>query len=437
MEAGLKKELKNIYHKSPLLFRIDKGIFRIMSGVKKAFKKSADDKVSNRPDIHSISELLGYLSDSDSTIYGKEIIEGYEEDVDKTILLVSHELSLTGAPIVLLRMAESLKRRGYQVIIICGLDGERFSEHSVQMGIPVIYYPDFLHLDMILSIRKQFSKIIVNTIKCAPIINLLNSTDSLVLWWIHEAGDSYKRGSAKEMPREVASNIHIYSAGEYAGKMLISRFPRYKVKNLMYSVPDLARFSDGSDFHIDIPDKKVFALSGTVQYRKGQDVLKSAIERLPDKVREGCFFLFVGMGYDAGITNGLKELTKKYPGNVLYKDEIKLNDMYKLYNDIDFLVCASRDDPVPGVVAEAMSLGKPCICSEFAGAASVIEKYKSGLVYRRNSATALARMIEGVYSQNDGEFKEMSKNARRAYEQVFSEVVFEKKLDKCLKQIEK
>ena len=386
-------------------------------------------------DIQSLGECLRFLDSADAKIYGREIIEGYVENADKTILLVSNELSLSGAPIVLLRLAEALKKRGFQTIIICGLDGEKFSKTSADMGIPVIYYPDLLKRDITFRIRKLFSKIFVNTTKCAHVISQLNGTDSSVMWWIHEAGCCYDRGSAKKMPHRVEDNIHIYSAGAYARKMLVSRFPRYKVKNLTYGVPDLANALNSSDFHIDLPDRKIFALFGAVQYRKGQDVLLNAIGRLPERVRNECYFLFVGYNSDPKMTNELKELNRRFPDNAIYMNEIKHNDLCRLYNDIDFLICSSRDDPMPVVVAESMSLGKPCICSEHTGVADIVQKYNSGYIYHHNSSSELEKKIEEAFSLSENEYRRLSKNARSAFEHVFSEKEFGKNLDRCLEQI--
>ena len=41
----------------------------------------------------------------------------------------------------------------------------------------------------------------------------------------------------------------------------------------------------------------------------------------------------------------------------------------------------SRDDPMPAVVTESMSLGKPSICSQNTGAADFIEHYDAGYTY--------------------------------------------------------
>ena len=424
----VKRKIWDIYRKSPLLFRID----AFFSRITQCAVEKGDGVCCG--DIQSLGEYLRFLDSADAKIYGREIIEGYVENAEKTILLVSNELSLSGAPIVLLRLAEALKKRGYQTIIICGLDGEIFSENVTMMGIPVIYYPDLLKTDIIFRIRKLFSKIIVNTIKCVHVINQLNGTDSSVMWWIHEASCCYDRGSAKKMPHRVEDNIHLYSGGLYAREMLVSRFPEYKrVKNLMFYVQDLAKSLNSSTFHLDLPDKKIFALFGAVQYRKGQDVLLNAIGRLPERVRNECYFLFVGYNSDPKITNML--INNTYSESLLYMDEIQYSDFCRLYEDIDFLICSSRDDPGPAVVAEAMSLSKPCICSEHTGVAGIVQKYNSGYVYRHNSASELARRIEEAFYLSEDEYRKLSKKARSAFEYVFSEKAFSKNLDRCLEQI--
>ena len=216
MMPALKRRLQNLYYRSPLLFRTDAFFNRIRRRIKNRGQnwneeKREREKTTGPDDIQSLKELLRFLDSTDSKVYGREIIEDYEDNANKSILLVSHELSFSGAPIVLLNLAESLKRKGFQTIMICGLDGEKFSENAALKGIPVVYYPELQKSDMIARIRKLFVRIIVSTIRCVHVIRQLNATDSSVMWWIHEAGCCYRRGTAKEMPDRVADNIHIYS----------------------------------------------------------------------------------------------------------------------------------------------------------------------------------------------------------------------------------
>jgi len=440
MMPALKRRLQNLYYRSPLLFRTDAFFNRIRRRIKNRGQnwneeKREREKTTGPDDIQSLKELLRFLDSTDSKVYGREIIEDYEDNANKSILLVSHELSFSGAPIVLLNLAESLKRKGFQTIMICGLDGEKFSENAALKGIPVVYYPELQKSDMIARIRKLFVRIIVSTIRCVHVIRQLNATDSSVMWWIHEAGCCYRRGTAKEMPDRVADNIHIYSGGLYAGRLLVSRFPGYKVENLPFGVPDLKNALNSGSARMNLPDKKIFALVGPVCYRKGQDVLARAVEQLPEKVRKDCSFLFVGKNTEPWITDVVINVQKKFPENILYLDEIKYDDLCRLYYDIDCLICTSRDDPGPAVVGESMSLGKPSICSEHTSAAAVIEQYHAGYVYRHNSSGELARRIVAAFGLSRDQYEEMSKNARRAYEQEYSEQVFEKKLNKCMERI--
>ena len=440
------KELfKSIYHSSPLLFIMDAYFQRILRYAT-INSKSESDRNHNRniAAISSLSEMLTGLKKCGAVIYGENIIENYEELPQKTILLISHELTLTGAPLVFLNAACCLKNFGYQTILISSLNGEKFAKLAPPKNIPIIYYPGLYKNDYILSIRKLFTKIFINTNSCelTTAINSLSGTDSEVIWWIHEAKESYKRGHARVMPRRVSDNIHIYAVGPYAIRQLKLRFPHYKVHSLIYGSADIhslvaneppSKSSTNDNFGLIDNDsnkknKKVYAVIGSVTYRKGQDILINSINRLPNEVRDNSIFLFIGKMIDKPIYLELNKLIKRFPNSVRYINELSPDEVYRLYNHIDFLICPSRDDPLPVVIAEAMSMGIPSLCSCNTGSAPIIRKYQSGFTYGDNSPKKLAKLIEISYHTSDTVYKKMSLRARLAYEKIFSETIFENKL---------
>jgi len=74
--------------------------------------------------ITSLRTFLYEIIISGGTVFGKKIINKWcTENSDKNIFLISHELSLTGAPIALYYFAENLKEKGYHPIIISRNDG--------------------------------------------------------------------------------------------------------------------------------------------------------------------------------------------------------------------------------------------------------------------------------------------------------------------------
>ena len=93
----------------------------------------------------------------------------------------------------------------------------------------------------------------------------------------------------------------------------------------------------------------------------------------------------------------------------------------------------SRDDPMPAVVTESMSLGKPSICSQNTGSADFIEHYDAGYTYGKDDPHKLAKLIVDSHGISDDRYEELSRNSRRAYEENFSEEVFEKNVTEIMR----
>ncbi len=418
---------KSIYHYSGISFIIS-AYYHILRNKlldNNSRKKYNISKPSQKtPNINSLHDMIHVLHTADSKIYGETNLQGFDDDPSKTILLISHELSLSGAPIVLYHLASLLKGLNYQTIIICSSDNPTFGEYVARNGIPVIIYPKLMESEFILRIRRLFSKIIVNTILCAPVIKLLINTDSNVIWWIHESRSCYDRSIAKITPRKVSKNIHIYAVGAYARRELLKRHPLYTAKNLLYYSPIIPVIHDNNSEHLrnnnSHKKKKRYSIIAGLTYRKGQDILIKAIDLLPKEVINGSVFSFAGFIDDEPIYEKLNNLIDRYPDNVEYLGVLQREDIYKLYDNTDFLICPSRDDPMPVVIVEAASAGIPSICSSNTGSAAIIKHFKAGTVYNNNSARKLAKQIVRTYYIDNKDLKIMSHNAKRMYLNAFS-----------------
>ena len=64
--------------------------------------------------------------------------------------------------------------------------------------------------------------------------------------------------------------------------------------------------------------------------------------------------------------------------NFNFKGEMHFENKYKLYKNTDVLLCTSRDDPMPVVVSEAMSLEIPTLVTSQVEQYSYIEDYING-----------------------------------------------------------
>ena len=389
----------------------------------------------NRP-VTNYRELLQTSAEWGAVVYGEELIGNYAGDPAGTVLLVSHELSLSGAPVVLLNLALSLKKAGWQTLIISPADGA-LGSYAADHGIPAVYFPDLYGSGFAFEIRNMFAAVIACTIVTAPVVRELDGTDTPVMWWIHEAAAVYSEYMIAAMPDHLSDNVFVYCGGDYAKQMLEERFPRYKTETFLYYVKDTARDAadTGPHFRTLEDGQKVFACIGLIEQRKGQDILLEAIDDLPDEVRRNCRFILVGKAADQEIKEQIEEMRERYPQQIVFHEGLGLDELHGIYREMDFLICSSRDDPMPVVAADAMSLGRPCICSVNTGTADIIKRYEAGLIYGNNDPRGLAELIGHACCMPEEEYLQLSANARKAFEKEFSEELFEKKLDEIMNKL--
>ena len=381
--------------------------------------------------LFSINNFLHELSlhqiDSPYSIWGQDILKTYDENGKRNILLVSHEMSLTGAPIVLQNLGNTLQALGYNVTVISPFDGplvEAISEDKI----PVIVYEHLYSNDFLRTYAECFDLILINTVVTYRLIEQLRGTQVPILWWIHDSKASYEIGGFREcLPKNLPSNVHIYCGGEYAQEQLLKYYPEYhgKTNILYYCAPDAT--NKYKDFYYQLPFKKngriLFTIIGQQDTRKGHDIFAAAIKNLPAEVREKGVFLFIGRHLDPNIKIAVNSICASYPDNVFYIEEVKHCNLFSVISQSDCIVCSSKDDPLPVFVTESMMMGVLTICSEFTGTASIIEKECCGLTYKNNDYRELAKKIEYV-TEHLHSLDSLRTAARRAYETYFSEAAF-------------
>lgn len=371
----------------------------------------------------------------------------------KKILFVSHELSLTEAPIALLYYVQAAVEEGYFPVVLSPMEG-RLQEEFEKSQIPVLVDEELFLDEKVLEWAEFFDTIVLNTALCGPLARRLSGTEIPVLWWIHEGKASYCCIDRAAMPVHLAENISVYTVGSYARDWLRRFRPLYRPGNLLYCVPEVEG-KDSKEQCFDgertktihergeadlfeiweaarVKERLVFACVGIYSHRKGQDILLDAIDHLTEEEREECLFLFVGAEWSCPIKAELEEVEDRYPEVVLEAGELNRAQMMQLYQHIDCLIVPSRDDSMPIVATEAMMFGKTVICSEHTGTAALVSKEGSGLVYGGDDSAELAETIRCLLSEK-ALLEKYGKKARETYLSYFSKERFTSLSMECLR----
>ena len=348
----------------------------------------------------------------------------------RKLFVLSHELSLTGAPIVLAQAVRILKEAGWQIVVASPEDGV-LKEEFLREGIPVLILGDLNGNADWLRYAADFDLILVNTIVPFRQIQQLRCTGLPVLWWLHDARSGYEEYLRHVLPETVGENIHIFSVSQYADDAVKRYRPRYNTQLLLYGLKDEAPRVNAAAHPVG-NGRKVFVSVGTVIKRKGQDILVRAIRLLPEDVRSRCLFLFIGKNIDESIFRQIKALEQEFPGDVRQIDMVPHDDIFNLYQQAAAVICSSRDDPLPTFMAETMMVSGVCICSENTGTAAVIEDGVNGYVYHNDDPEELADCICRVERCDD--LSALRAASRKTFEEVFSLETFKNNLLRCAAQ---
>ena len=356
----------------------------------------------------------------------------------KSALIVIHELSRTGAPIVALDTALILQENGYFVTVVT-LKGGPLLEEFTEKGIPVIimndfkgiqymtlgveHYRDKLDLDTLI---KGFDKIIMITATLYNLVRRYMNDGKKIYWWIHEGWQSYNILN-KKMPVNITKNIKVICGGDYSADQLKIYGYNYYPSVLNYGV-----FDDAKEFSDKKSNGKVkFLMAGTISTRKGQKILLDAIKLLSEEALKRAEFIFIGDPYEGDIDGEkIKEEIEEYVtknDNVKLYSSVSRKELYKLYQDIDVLVLASNDDPMPVVATENLMMGNIVVCSTHTGTSYYLKDKVNGFVFDTGSVDMLLEKIEYIINNID-KLDEIKLGGRKVFEEYFDMDVFQKNL---------
>ena len=341
----------------------------------------------------------------------------------RKILLISHQLSRTGAPIALLNVARLLREEGNVLTLISLEDGPLRDEFE-SMGANVSIETDILkRWEEFIPFFEGFDLVFCNTIVTFEAIHVLNFTNVPTVWWIHEPKEYFDMVS-DVLPdfSKLKENIHIWAVNESNRAYIKDTYHRKTVLIPLY-IPDKK-----TDDELSQRDKVRFLCVGMYCYTKGQDLLIEALRNLDDDVISRVEIAFCGdeEHSDETYLSQVKQAEENLP--IKRIGSLSQEDLHDAMRKSDYLICPSRMESFSMVTAEAMMLGLPVLLSDGCGILNVMEDYPD--VFPKENVDAIAESIcRAVQLRTDENLYLEKKNAvRRIYEDVFSRERFREKL---------
>jgi glycosyltransferase involved in cell wall biosynthesis/GT2 family glycosyltransferase len=352
------------------------------------------------------------------------------ENSRRDVLLVSHDLSLSGAPIMVSHLAKWCKAHGIFVVVMSPVDGP-LRETFVEADIPVIIdpllatgYEGFTKFGRQLPIKshrsfirfaRDFDCIVASTIFAAPLIRDVRMEGIPHIWWIHEGlvGDHFlKKYSVLPIVLGLAELIITpdnFSRGIYQA------FARRPIRVLPYGIPDFAeRFISSQESRTG---RLRFLLLGTIEHRKGQKTLLEALRHLSPNVLDRSEFLIVGRPHDAKLAAEIRAAAES-SSHIRFHKAVTHADALALIREADVMVCASWDETGPLTVIEAMALGKPVLSTKVGVIGENLIDEEDALFVEPGDAFGLADAIQRLV-RDPKLVQKLATNARSAYEKYF------------------
>ena len=331
------------------------------------------------------------------------------------LLFVSHDLSLSGAPMMLFYAASWCKRHGMFVAVMAPADGPLRAKYEAE-GIPLIVDPlvEEEH-ESFSAFARDFDCVVANTIRTSAVVRTLKREEVPVVWWLHEpgsVGEHYLREEPKLRAAMPLADLLLAPSEQTAA--VYRPFTERPVKCLPNAIPDIAGGSTR-----EASSKLRFLLLASIEPRKGQDVFVKALAQLPKEIREAAQFEIAGRILDPDFWPTIDPIARQVENLRVTRALSHAEALAKL-RGADVIVSPSRDEAMPTVtILEAMSVGKAIIASNVGGAMEAFTDGENALLVRPEAADELAAAIRRLI-EKPARVAQLGRKARETFERNFT-----------------
>ncbi len=332
---------------------------------------------------------------------------------EKHILFISPEMIYTGAPRSLLRMCKVAIEKGYKCTVWTAKGGP-FADEYKKNNIPVLIVPEKNLSDpRIKKQLKSFDLAVCNTIVTDRYV-VACSEYMPVVWYIREATnipDFIRNNKEREFTLYNAESV--YCVSEYAKKAL-EKYTKAKIHVIPNCVEDEAEMASG--YVCGTGDKVKFVQFGTMEYRKGYDILAAAYNTMPKEYKDASELYFAGGFINSGTTfcsylfSQIKDINGIHYLGTVKGEKNKIDTLSRM----DVIVVASRDEACSLVALEGAMLSKPLILSSNVGAKYMIGD-GNGYLFESGDVDELRQAMMKMIDNKES-LQQMGDRSRKIYE---------------------
>ena len=321
------------------------------------------------------------------------------------ILLVSHELSVTGAPNSLLRQAKYFLDGGHEVSVWTYRGGDLAARYA-EAGLT----PETVADDRSAILGKyrenpvRYDLVVCNTIRTYRCVDVLLRQGLKVAWFVRETrllDEDYWMNP--DFAKVFRSAGNLYAVSEYAADVV--RFYNSRVRVVHNAVADLFRgFAAPAD-------AVRFGFIGSLIPEKGIDLLIEAFRKVHRD------FPAITLSVAGGIPN---DALIRFRGETAGEDSIHwLGTVQKaekaaFFDAVDVLCVPSLDEPFGLTVAEGAMHGKAIITTDRTGANFLVGP-ENGRIVHAGDADALAAALADFAAMDSGALHACAESSRAAY----------------------
>ena len=341
-----------------------------------------------------------------------------EPPLKQRLLLISHELSRSGAPITLFLIANFLSKRGYLITVLSPFEGPlREDYENANMRVCVI--PSILEdARLVVSYLDQQDLVLANTILAYRLVHAAKAFNKVCIWWIHESGLGQKW--AKSLPavaQALSLSDSVIFPSQATADLYVLNSPRSNYLPIHLGI-------DINDFQInnckipveDHPGKMLIVNVASLETRKGQDVLLKAIQELPADIRGNIECYLIGQILSETEKNFCEKIQRiaDHMDNVFITGPLPHDQVVCYLMAADIFILTSRDEALPLSMIEAMSFGKAIISTNVGGISEIIQDGVNGLLVSSENHRQITNCLMRLY-RNPAEREQLGATARQTY----------------------